>query len=533
MKARVLEENIIYVDFTSSDEAVTEVEDPFGFFEDEYKERIAALQANIDDYESAVNESKNSSEKLTAQIVGVLTAQVFGPLGLSADVFGDKKGGNVTTTHNAKQKIFAHKEEEYNRDDYVKHSYTKTRDKKIEENKAANGGKIIDGYTGREVTNPDADHVVSMSEAHGRGGFRATAAQKEKIGSAEDNIVLTDKGLNRSKGDQDINEFADKTSSDGTQTNKEKYGIDENKVKEAKAKAEETVEELLPSKTQAFVYDAKMITKEGAKTGAKSALRVAVMKVIGKFVEGVIRILKDAVSAFKETKGEGYKVFFNALKNKIIAFKEEFLNADEIIAFIKDVAQSAAASFSGGIVSTIITYIINTFLTTAAKIVTIIRESIDAVSQTIKVMCDKNRSVEERAEAASQILVTALFSAVGVMLVQYLAAQLKTIPIISEIGEDIASVIVNIITGLISVIVVHLITTFINNQAIVHKAKIAAYSGVEIAYLESAKTAKMAIEVANKQQDIQNRIDNLSAKREKTRSQDKELIDELKNLLGS
>ena len=276
------------------DNDTLEIENPETFFSEEYEKKIDELQGNIESYVSAVDASKHSAEDFVNQIINALTGQVLGPLGVGADVFKDQTGGNVTTSHNAKQDIFAHPETEgFKRKEYTGNAFNKARENAIQKNKDKNGGKIICEYQKGNVDityNAQADHYISVHAMHRDGAWRATAEQKDALGSAEGNLFMVDSSLNASKNDKDAKDWAGSKASDSDQTNAEKYNIDPDKLAKCGEQAEETIQELMPNKVQAITYDVKMMAKEGAKAGAKSALRAAVLNVIGKFVEGIISI---------------------------------------------------------------------------------------------------------------------------------------------------------------------------------------------------------------------------------------------------
>lgn len=83
----------------------------------------------------------------------------------------------------------------------------------------ATSGKWEDPYgsgkTTRDSSTFDLDHVVALSQAWKSGASTADADTREQIANDRDNLMLSDSSLNRSKGDQRIDEWAPKKSASG------------------------------------------------------------------------------------------------------------------------------------------------------------------------------------------------------------------------------------------------------------------------------------------------------------------------------
>lgn len=64
-------------------------------------------------------------------------------------------------------------------------------------------GVWIDFYTGEKITmedSPEIDHVVPVEHAHSIGGHRWAKEEKSKFYQDKDNLVITTKSMNTSKG---------------------------------------------------------------------------------------------------------------------------------------------------------------------------------------------------------------------------------------------------------------------------------------------------------------------------------------------
>jgi hypothetical protein len=71
-------------------------------------------------------------------------------------------------------------------------------------------GHWIGPYTGRQYLHPgnmDIDHIVPLGHAYQAGGANWTKEQKKAFANDYDNLLATDAGTNRSKGDKAPNEW--------------------------------------------------------------------------------------------------------------------------------------------------------------------------------------------------------------------------------------------------------------------------------------------------------------------------------------
>jgi hypothetical protein len=68
------------------------------------------------------------------------------------------------------------------------------------------GGLWRDAYTGELIANPDkldVDHLVPLAEAHRSGGFAWPEWKRRAFANDSEGLVLTRRGINQSKSDQD------------------------------------------------------------------------------------------------------------------------------------------------------------------------------------------------------------------------------------------------------------------------------------------------------------------------------------------
>jgi len=411
----------------------------------------------IDNIEN--NQGSDSNQQvfnLANEFQNVVVDSILGPFGLSRAMFDDKDGGAVTTQHNANKDIFAKDKEKYNRDDYDFDK--KQREKIIEERKV--DGKIIDQFTGKETTDPNDDHYKSGKSYHRDGGWMQSKEQRKAFGIDERNLNVIDGSLNKSLGEKDKREYeTQKSRRNPDLTNKEDRGMDNRRVNAAQRRSDEAVREHAPTKSDRIKYHAQELTKESIKSGVTLALRQAVGCALKIVVEESFLVIKDAIKKYKEGLIVGFRSFIifiiEGLKN--IRYKIE----DNL----KKIGNSALEGGISGIISTIVTFLINSFITTIKRVVTIIREATLSLSRAIKVLCDRSVPMEERRQAAGKIILSGITACIGIFLTEAISKFISVnLPMLSSISDNVANVLMSIIVGLIGILVAYLFFLFRNSQ---------------------------------------------------------------------
>ena len=140
------------------------------------------------------------------------------------------------------------------------------------------------------------------------------------------------------------------------------------------------------------------------------------------------------------------KEFLSFIINKLKSLKDNFKD------ILSQAGAAAVQGLSAGFLSTLVTFLINTFITTAARVVTIIREGFNTITKTIKTLCDSKADKKERVKAACNVLISGLATCLGILLLEAVRKWLLTIPVINGFADEAAQVLVNIVTGLIGVI---------------------------------------------------------------------------------
>lgn len=440
-------EDVNIIDF-SDDDLASALNDR----EDEIKEQLDELSSQLDQLSNY--NSETDSYSLSEHIIETTINGLLGPFGLSQEMFQDKAGGNVTTQHNASLGIFSKESEKYNRQDYLK-EYPKVASKL--RNDSIVDGKFTSAYSGRTYEGiPDIDHGKALKDYHlNYGGWMQTLKQRAEFGADEKNLHVTYRGENRSLGEKDKYKWEEeKSRSNPEKTNKEVFGFDNRKINAAMRKSQKAATEHAPTTAQKIGYYAKTLGTQACQESLKLAARQALGIALKIFVEESWHIIKDAIYLYKEQVMTTVKDFIN-----FIIAKMKDLKAN-IMSYLQQLGQAALQGGISGACSTIITFIINSFITTVKRIVILIREITNAIGDAIRVMIDKTLSSEEKKDQVTKIIIAALTTAVGIFLVEALKNMLLKIHFLQQYSDEIANVVVNILMGIIAVLVMYIIVRF-------------------------------------------------------------------------
>lgn len=366
----------------------------------------------------------------------------------------DKTGGNVTTVHNANQKIYANTDDEYKREDYTN---TKNSDgeqfagsgknsvgSNFTKSKMDNEGNVVDAYTGKtqsaDTTSPD--HIESLSQHHKDGGFMQNSQQKADFATDEDNLALTDRSVNQSMRDYDKKEWSEKEKEQGIK-NKDRFDIDTEKLDAQVEKGKSTSERHLPSDKEKAQYYTKESAITGMNEGAKMGMQQALGIILTEFFTAVFDELFDIYkNGF--TNGLEDDKFFLVLKDRL----------KRIATRIKDKWKDAAIAFKDGFISGFIsnlaTTVINMFVTTGKRLVRIIREGMFSLFRAVKLLLypPEGMSTEDAMHEANKLIASGLIISLGVMAEEYIEKIIASTTILSPFATILTSVLVGAITGL-------------------------------------------------------------------------------------
>lgn len=417
-----------------------------------------ALRIEVDnELDSALKELELLKEKLPKEQMNSLFDQcsknaideVVGHFGLAAVVLNSKEGGNVNTTHNVRQGIYASEAEaqryenrgEYDSDKY--HKDTAYKDINRKQGELKEKGQLTDYMTGETLAinaKTDLDHKVSARTIHDDRARVLAEVDGVELANTRDNLAMTDSSLNRSKKAMTADEFIahkerslaelEKISKTRELTDKEKAkkakleSIDNDKLREDYQKSQENIDKKVDRAyyTSAKPYKEALIT--GGIDAGKMALHSAIGMILKEFIEGMSIELKTLFKEFgNESLGDIFKRFAKRLKQIWANLREKW----------KDII---AGSFEAGIVaffSNLVVFAINIVFTTIKKVVQIIRAGFNSLYQAVKKLFDKNTPQDERLFEASKIFVAGLIGAFTMLGAEFITKWLYTIPALNVI----------------------------------------------------------------------------------------------------
>jgi hypothetical protein len=394
-------------------------------------------------------------DKLISDCKKDVINSIITPFGLGHIVAAyDKTGGNVTTVHNANQNIYANDEDKYNRKDYTNTKNSENKqfagDSKnsvgstFTKSKMDDNGNVTDAYTGKtqkaDTTSPD--HINSLSQYHKDGGFMQDKTRRADFGTDENNLALTDRSINTSMRDFDKEDWMGKETN-GNQKNKDRFEIDEDKLKREIQKGKETAKEHLPTNTEKAKYYTKNATTTGVGEGAKMGVQQAIGLVMTEFFtalfDEILDIYKNGFSA-----GFDDDRFFSVLKERLKTIAKKLkVKWKEVAIVFKD-------GFISGFISNLVTTVINAFVTTGKRIVRIIREGIFSLFKAIKIILfpPENLTYEEAMHEAKKLIATGLIVSLGVIIEEYVDVFIKSTTILAPFAGTLSAIFVGAITGL-------------------------------------------------------------------------------------
>ncbi|MCK6444698.1 hypothetical protein [Elstera cyanobacteriorum] len=382
-------------------------------------------------------------------------SQIIGPFGLSMAMFEDKNGGNVTTLHNFERDdsdyvatksdeiLYAKSREEYDRSQYEidKGTWEEKREEKL--------NKKVDDYTGRNISEGDLDHVVPIKEVHDNkknhlalGQVTDGSADVSRIRAMvnhDENLALTDSSANRSKGAEDLQDWAKTKRKDG-QTNTEKYGLNQELVDKKYAEAREHID-----KTANWALFEKQ-SQELLITGGKQAALMGVRQAVGLLLTEIVNGLFNEFKVLIQQGVEQGKTLLQEIQQRLIR---------TIKAAARKIPDALSQMFQGGIsgfVSNLLTFLLNNFLSTAKRFVTIIREGLLSLFRAFKLIFfpPKHMTADEALQAGLKILSTAVITAIGALLTETVGTFLASVPFLKPLADLITPVLMGILTGLLS-----------------------------------------------------------------------------------
>lgn len=429
---------------------------------------------------------------------------IVNPFGLGMLVARlDKNGGNVTTIHNFEQGITATAEDKQrynewqnavnstiNREPYdfdikkdkngnsiknkngenVKTSFNTSKKKEIF-NKLDHGDTVNSGYTGEILGKKsngnidknqqiDLEHITSVEKIERNlknhlfsKGDNSESRQNYRVNLARDenNLTLVEGNLNKSKNCHDLKEWAnDKNRTDPSKTNSEFYKTNQELINKEYEKSKKFLEK------EALHNQLKKQGKETAITSATEGVKMGVQQAVGlviyEFFDAIFDELEDIYQ-------NGFSS--NCVDDRFIhVVKERFSRiAIRIASRWKDVGTAFADGFISGLLSNLVTVVINMFVRTGKRMVRMIREGFFSLLRAIKMLCfpPQGMTSAQAAHEASKLIATGLVVIGGIAIEQHIDTMIKAAPMLEPLADILTSILIGGLTGVAVTLIVYAI----------------------------------------------------------------------------
>lgn len=393
-------------------------------------------------------------EKVLDDLQASLLDSLMGPFGLSRDLLRDVDGGNVTTLNNFERGVTANAEDRARHDGYVTAGNDKfdradyqaplRKERKAQFKRT---DPIVDAYTSNQLPKDGRahrDHVVSAAEIErsSKGHFAQTREQRVATANQDANKVWTDSSLNQSKGDRNLPEWAERPNAkDATRTNAEVYGIDREAMEARYGEARIAVDRLQDKAV--FRKNAEDVAVQGSLEAGKLALR----QILGLVLRGLLRgIVADVRCLVREGLQD-----LEQLKDLLAARAKATI--EEMKARWAEYLKEGLSAALSGLLSSLATFFINTLITTARNVVTIIRELAVALVRVLKLIVAPEPDVKrsDTARAVMQILGGAATTVIGLGAHETIKKMIEMIPLLAPFADEIATVLSGGLVGVGSI----------------------------------------------------------------------------------
>lgn len=412
---------------------------------------LAALKMEFND--------KRVSSLLEETKSGVISS-IVGPFGLGSILSAyDREGGNVTTVNNANNGVYASGDDAYKREEYTNtknsdgkqfagasknsagSNYTKS---KMDEN-----GFVQDAYTGsfRKADTTSPDHIESLSQHHKNGGFMQSSEKKADFATDEGNLALTERSINQSMRDFEKDEWARKKTGSEIE-NKDKFNIDEQRLKKEVVKGKITSQNHLPSDYE----KAKYYTKNSMSTGVSEGSKMGTQQAFGVLL---VEFFSASFSEIKLAFSQGYEgdSLYDDIKKRLGRV------ATKVMVKWKDAIKGFSSGFISGFFSNIITTLINVFVTTGKRVIRMIREGVFSLLKALKLIMfpPSGMSYSETAHEAMKLIAAGGIVVAGVLLEESIEKLVFSVPFLVPFASIVTTVLVGSLTAIAMSLVTYLL----------------------------------------------------------------------------
>lgn len=415
------------------------------------------------------------------------------PFGLGSKLSqSDKIGGNVDTIHNVRNGVYATDEEKLKHseridqgyDQYAHHAGNNNyNEQKRRGEESASQGTLVDEATGKHFepneqgkTDKNLDHVISSHEIWEDPATTLAEQDSTEEANRDSNLKHVNASTNKTKSNDSTEEYLAKRAERLEQkqqriekleakesltpqeqnelNNAKKYvekqgAVDEERMRENDEQARAEREAQLNKDYYASGKFIKSTATAAAKNGVKMGLSAAFATLMSKFFNLSFDEILDVYKNGKETES-----IFAELKLRLLRVVEQ-IRQDW-----KQVMKAFGTGCISGLLTEIVTVLINIFMTTAKRVVTAIREGGKVLLEAILTVLFPPAGVS-RAEAldkATKIIVSGVVMVGGLMLEELVEKMILThLPFLATFANVLSTVITGALVAAVSCLAVYLI----------------------------------------------------------------------------
>lgn len=403
-------------------------------------------------------------------------------------LFQDKKGGDVDTIHNVRQKIYATDAEQKNytqRGDYSKasseyHSHENYIETGRRDKKSQQAGQLHDAYRSKTMATHEQrnlDHIISAKEIHDDPGRVLAGLDGVNLANKDSNLQTTLETINKSKKEKPISNYLDRLPNlifeHEEKIKKERERLNslpletpeqKNKAQALEAeirKGQKKIEALKSIDSKAMqakdqkaraIYESEIHSKyyssskfmlQTGNAAVSSGLKMGTRQMLGLIMAEIWFELRTEVPRIIQNLQKNFtiKIFITHIKDTLQSIWQR------IQARFQDFLTSFKEGFFGGVMSSVTTTIFNIFATTQKLTIKIIREIWGQLVKAFKLLFlnPDQLGFVDLCQAVAGVLSTAAGVAIGSIAHAYL------LPICNfPFGPDLANFASALVTGLVT-----------------------------------------------------------------------------------
>ncbi|RJX75405.1 hypothetical protein DZ860_01620 [Vibrio sinensis] len=448
----------------------------------------SAAERILDDLEQqfARNNLNTLIENARQQVISSVV-----PLGIGRKLAEhDQLGGNVDTTHNVRNEIYATEvaQQRYeDREAYDNRRYHNEHDNynhhQREGAKQVKEGRLVDESTGtifktndKGKTDKNLDHVVSSHEVHNDRAANLAGIDTADLANKDENLKFINASVNKTKSDDTLDQYLSQRS-DRIESKKKRIQQlesqsnlseqQQNELKNAKnyvekqqavdeerfKKLDQDARKAINSDVDKAYYKSKEFMTNSAVSVGKNGLKMGLSAAFGLLLSNFFNNLFDEVIDCYQNGKESDSL----IQELTIRFKRIVQKAKEDW---KPVAKAFAVGCVSGFLSEITTILINMFATTSKRIVTCLREGGLSLLRAIQfaLFPPAGISAQQATHEASKILCTGLVITGGILLDEVIEKLIVTAtPFLTPIANLASGIVSSALVAIVSCLAVYLI----------------------------------------------------------------------------